>query len=225
MFTIFGSLNIFRVAGDFLHVLSIVLLFAKMSKMKSSAGISLKTQELYLLVFITRYLDIFTSFISLYNTILKLVFLATSATTVYYMRTKYKFTNEQEESTDRIRHWYLILPCFVLALFLNHEFSFLEVLWTFSIYLEVVAILPQLFMLYKGGEVENLTSHYMICLGVYRLMYIFNWVERYLTEDDYHGQWIIWISGVLQVLLYADFYYYYAKSKMRGTNMPVVLPA
>ena len=29
------------------------------------AGISLKTQELYLLVFVTRYLDLFTNFVSL----------------------------------------------------------------------------------------------------------------------------------------------------------------
>ena len=31
--------------------------------------------------------------------------------------------------------------------------------WAFSIYLEAVAILPQLFLLQKQGEVENLTSH------------------------------------------------------------------
>jgi hypothetical protein len=31
----------------------------------TGTGISLKTQELYLLVFITRYLDIFTNFVSL----------------------------------------------------------------------------------------------------------------------------------------------------------------
>jgi ER lumen protein retaining receptor len=30
-----------------------------------AAGISLKTQELYLLVFVTRYLDLFTNWVSL----------------------------------------------------------------------------------------------------------------------------------------------------------------
>ena len=32
----------------------------------ASAGISLKTQEMYALVFVTRYLDLFTNFVSLY---------------------------------------------------------------------------------------------------------------------------------------------------------------
>jgi hypothetical protein len=47
-------------------------------------------------------------------------------------------------------------PTAVLALVLNHEFAFMEILWTFSIYLESVAILPQLFMVQKTGSLfEN----------------------------------------------------------------------
>ena len=38
---------------------------------------------------------------------------------------------------------FLLGPCALLALVLNHEFSTMEILWTFSIYLESVAILPQ----------------------------------------------------------------------------------
>ena len=43
----------------------------------------------------------------------------------------------------------LLIPVAALALSFNYEFSVMEVLWTFSIYLEAVAILPQLFMVYK----------------------------------------------------------------------------
>ena len=57
--------------------------------------------------------------------------------------------------------------------------------WAFSIYLEAVAILPQLFLLQKQGEVENLTSHYVAALGAYRALYLLNWVYRYFTEEDY----------------------------------------
>ncbi|KAK1685623.1 hypothetical protein QYE76_046471 [Lolium multiflorum] len=35
------------------------------------AGVSRKTQELYLAVFVARYLDLFTDYISLYNTVMK----------------------------------------------------------------------------------------------------------------------------------------------------------
>ena len=38
---------------------------------------------------------------------------------------------------------FLLGPSLLLGLLLNHEFSLMEILWTFSIYLESVAILPQ----------------------------------------------------------------------------------
>ena len=37
------------------------------------------SQELYLIVFLARYLDLFTSFHSLYNTCMKLIFIGASA--------------------------------------------------------------------------------------------------------------------------------------------------
>ena len=54
----------------------------------------------------------------------------------------------------------------------------IEILWAFSIYLEAVAILPQLFMLQRTGEADSITSHYLFALGLYRGMYIPNWIYR-----------------------------------------------
>jgi ER lumen protein retaining receptor len=81
------------------------------------------------------------------------------------------------------------------------------VLWAFSIYLESIAILPQLFMVSKTGEAENITSHYLFALGLYRAMYLINWVYRYY--DDGHFDTIAVVAGVVQTLLYADFFYLY----------------
>ena len=54
-------------------------------------------------------------------------------------------------------------------------------MWTFSIYLEAVAILPQLFMVSKTGEAESITSHYLFALGSYRALYIINWVSKVIV--------------------------------------------
>lgn len=51
-------------------------------------------------------------------------------------------------------------------------------MWSFSIFLESVAILPQLFMLQRTGEAETITTHYLAALGVYRALYIPNWIYR-----------------------------------------------
>ena len=95
--------------------------------------------------------------------------------------------------------------------------------WAFSIYLEAVAILPQLFLLQKQGEVENLTSHYVFALGAYRGLYLLNWIFRYFTEDDY-VQRIVWFAGVVQTALYCDFFYHYYQSKKGGLSRAVKLP-
>jgi len=59
--------NFFRIAGDVCHLLSFVVMFWKLHSSKSVAGISLKTQELYVIVFVARYLDLFWNFLSIYN--------------------------------------------------------------------------------------------------------------------------------------------------------------
>jgi len=41
--------------------------------------------------------------------------------------------------------------------------------------LEAIAIIPQLDMVRKNNEVENITGHFMASLGFYRVFYIFNW--------------------------------------------------
>ena len=43
--------------------------------------------------------------------------------------------------------------------------SFLQILWTFSIYLEALAILPQLVMLWRTQNIDNLTGNYVFLLG------------------------------------------------------------
>jgi ER lumen protein retaining receptor len=42
---------------------------------------------------------------------------------------------------------------------------FSQVLWTFSIYLEAVAILPQLVLLQRTQNIDNLTGNYVFLLG------------------------------------------------------------
>ena len=59
--------NFFRIAGDVCHLLSFVVMFWKLNSSQSVAGISLKTQELYVIVFVARYLDLFWNFLSIYN--------------------------------------------------------------------------------------------------------------------------------------------------------------
>jgi len=221
-------MNPFRLLGDFSHLLSFLVMFWKLYSSKSVAGISLKTQEIYVIVFLARYLDLFWNNLSLYNSIMKVIFILFSIAIVYVIRygTPHKDTYDKED--DGFPHYYLVVPAALLGICVNQDmWSFgsywaFEMLWAFSIYLEAVAILPQLFMLQKQGGAENLTSHYILLLGMYRLFYLLNWIYRKMTEDDYM-QLIVWLSGIVQTALYLDFFYTYINAKRERIDAPIEL--
>lgn len=54
-------------------------------------GISFKTQALYVTVFVARYLDLFTTWVSLYNFIMKLFFISTSIYILYLMKVRFRY--------------------------------------------------------------------------------------------------------------------------------------
>uniref|UniRef100_A0A674CH88 ER lumen protein-retaining receptor n=2 Tax=Salmo trutta TaxID=8032 RepID=A0A674CH88_SALTR len=209
-----NTMNIFRLAGDVSHLVAIVILFMKIWRSKSCAGISGKSQVLFALVFTTRYLDLFTSVISIYNTVMKVVFLALAYATVYLIYMRFRSTFDSESDSFRVE--FLLVPVAGLSFLENYAFAPLEILWTFSIYLESVAILPQLFMITKTGEAESITTHYLFFLGLYRALYLANWVWRYHTEGFFDQ--IAVVSGVVQTIFYCDFFYLYVTRVLRGSG-------
>lgn len=220
------TFNVFRLSADFLHLASIVVLLLKIEAQKSCRGISLRTQFLYVVVFVSRYLDLFWNFNSLYNSIMKIIFISTSVAIVYLMKFRQPYAKTYDAQRDTFRIEFLLVPCFVLALVWNEAFTIVEILWAFSIFLEAVSILPQLVVVYRAakeqtGRVENLTANYVFCLGGYRALYLANWAYRLATEDGYRD-WIPWVAGLIQTALYIDFFYYYAKSRWSG--QPMALP-
>ena len=60
------------------------------SILPSYAGISFKTQALYVTVFVSRYLDLFTNWVSLYNLIMKIFFIGSSVYILYLMKVRFR---------------------------------------------------------------------------------------------------------------------------------------
>ncbi|KAH7117926.1 er lumen protein-like protein retaining receptor [Dendryphion nanum] len=216
--------NIFRILGDLSHLLSILILLQKMKSSSSASGISFKSQFLYLIVYITRYIDLFSTFYQgkhLYNTVFKIIFISTSAYTVYLMLNDYKPTHDPNLDTFKVQ--YLLGASAVMAILFTKDYTFTEVLWTFSLWLESVAILPQLFMLQRTGEAETITTHYLFALGAYRALYIPNWIYRSLFDVKKFWEPNSVIAGLIQTILYSDFFYIYYTKIIQGKkfNLPV----
>ena len=84
-------MNIFRFFGDLSHLASIFILLHKIQTTRSCRGISFKTQVLYLVVFLTRYVDLVTEDrVSVYNTLMKLFFIGSTGYTLYLMRLRFR---------------------------------------------------------------------------------------------------------------------------------------
>ncbi|KAI7878559.1 ER lumen protein retaining receptor [Lichtheimia hyalospora FSU 10163] len=208
-------MNVFRLLADLMHLASIVILLLKIQNSKSCVGISFKTQMLYTIVFMTRYLDLTFHFISVYNTCMKIFFIASSVYILYLMRVKYKAS--YDPGLDTFRFEYLLGVAMILGVAFSYNFTPVEVLWSFSIWLESVAIMPQLYMLQQTGEAETITTHYLFALGAYRALYLVNWVYRYVMEG--HTDWIAWVAGLIQTALYSDFFYLYYTKVLHGKKL------
>jgi ER lumen protein retaining receptor len=124
------------------------------------------------------------------------------------MLNDYKPTHDP--NLDTFRASYLLGGSAVLAVMFPYKYMPTEILWAFSIWLECVAVLPQLFLLQRTGEAETITTHYLFALGIYRALYIPNWIYRYFTEGYFDK--IAVLAGVVQTVLYSDFFWvYYTK--------------
>ena len=214
------GMNIFRVLGDVSHYTAIITIFGKIISSKSCKGISGKSQILNLLVFITRYNDIFFNFISWYNTSIKIFFIISSLTNIYLVFVRYKGTISSEMDNFRIE--WLIGIATIMSLIINHELAMFEVLWTFSgkyfaypnkkchvyvsVYLESVAILPQLTVTNQGkaSDIDSVILFYLSALTSHKLLYIVNWIYRYHNEGFYDI--ISMAAGIIQAAIYVNFF-------------------
>lgn len=211
-------MNTIRLAGDMCHVMSILVLLLRLRISKNAIGVSIKTQELYLIVFVTRYLDLFTTYYSLYNSFMKILYISATAYIIYMVKGTERFKSTYDKAHDSFLHYqFAVAPCVIFAVITNviMGFNIMEVslnsmsgkgfgdslevvkfyqtvlsqlfnfqnscphqlLWTFSIYLEAAAIVPQLIVLQRYREVENLTGEIYFILLV---------LSTLTTSDDRH---------------------------------------
>jgi hypothetical protein len=93
---------------------------------------------------------------------------------------KFKFSETYEDIYDPIPWYYLAGPCFLIAACIHptlNMFWLTDTAWAFSMYLEGVAVLPQLkFFKAKNSEIERFTSHFVAFQGISKLFGVIFWL-------------------------------------------------
>lgn len=181
------------------------------------------TQILYIAVFLTRYLDLFwvPPSASWWNFILKNFYIWSSIYIIVLMTRVFARTREREKAWK----WgaYAAGASLVAAPLVSLVFNgwkrstFIEVLWTFSIILESVCVIPQLLLLRQTTVPTVIDSFYLVTLGSYRAFYLLNWIYRAFTPSKPDA--ISVIFGIIQTAFYVDFAWVYwtrQRVKLRG---------
>jgi len=215
------------------QTLGFFLLVHKMKSYKSAAGVSSKTLQMYILQLLFRlnstlvkngYLPVDSTGDWAYQacdiTSLLLVFQA-----LFYVHKRYKDT--YQEKHDSLPIWNAVLPLLFLATILhgdlNHNWYF-DTVWTFSMYLDTIAMMPQLWMLvHKGGAVEALTSHYVALIFFSRFLTFSFWYTGFPELAPEEGGfnkmgWLLCGCHFLQIALSGDFMYHYFRWSSCGTK-------
>ncbi|XP_058807830.1 ER lumen protein-retaining receptor-like [Phymastichus coffea] len=189
--------------GSYLHLLAMIALLVKIWATQDCTGISIKSQFLYAVVFTTRYLDVFTTFISRENTFFKIIYILLTYVTLFSMT--FLFWKTYEKKYDIARLEILMIPCIVIALLVNYEFSYLEILWTFSIYLEAVAMVPQFHFVHRSKRIHKHIICYIAAICIYKALYIAHWAYQYFYQSHHYDKLSL-SAGMVQLVLYCDFF-------------------
>ena len=151
------------------HLANVLCTVYSCRETKSVVGVSIKSFELYVLAFGLQLLitnDYITAFIELLS-IISIFYLIN----LVYNEDPYKSAFLAHEClNDSFPHWkYIVLPSLILALCTNlveENFTLsqeessdskrvTETLRIFSLYIESVALVPQIVLLYRFKEIEN----------------------------------------------------------------------
>ncbi|KAJ8682705.1 hypothetical protein QAD02_018497 [Eretmocerus hayati] len=196
------AMDVAQIFGDYIHLLGMVVLLAKIWLTKTCAGISGKTQLLYAIVFTTRYMDTAVRHNSLYSIVMRIVYISITYCLVLSVYVIFRKTYDRKHDAFRIE--LLLVPCALFAPFTSSSFESWIVLKTFSEQLEALAILPQVYLVSKGKQIDSIVVSYVACLGLHRGFYLSHHIFAYIRMGELDKMAIA--SGLVQLVFVCDLF-------------------
>jgi len=240
------DLSIVQLLSSFCMLMAFVLLSIKVESQNSAAGVSSRMLEMWLLTLFTRlsstlikrgYLpedksgEIMYQFldVSIFFMLMRLV---------YTLQRQHRQTYQEKDDLHSI--FWTIPPCILLGMCFHANLNrspLFDTIWTTAQFMETFCMVPQLYMIAKvGGKVETYTSQFVVLMFISRIFAWIFWYTGYpelatgYVEDDngvvsygdfnYQG-YLIMIGTTAQVLISADFMYYYGKAVASGRAVMV----
>lgn len=232
--------SIVQLLSSFCMLWAFLLLTIKVTSQNSAAGVSSRMLEMWLLTLFIRlsstmikrgYLPEDKSGDYLYQLTDVAIFFVILRLT-YMIQRQYRQTYQEADDLHGIS-WTVPASVMLGMCFhphLNRSFLF-DTIWTTAQVLETFCMVPQLYMVSKqGGKVETYTAQFVVLMFVSRVFAWLFWYTGYpelaegyvegVSPGNFNwGGYLIMIGSTAQVLLSADFIYYYLRAACRGQAM------
>ena len=240
-----GDYSFILVLSSTIQMFSFILMLYKVYTFQSCSGLSLSSLTCYLIILGSRLSStmVYNGYLPAdktgdwYYQLTEIVSLICCASLVYMISSSHKDTADTNK--DIVNYMYLAIPALLTSLLIHPSLNrnFLtDILWAFSMYLEAVAIFPQLHLFKtKSGMIEEYTSHYVALQGLSRLFSLVFWYDTFTELNEYSTEglslmqnytgYFVMLSQIIQLLLMIEYYYYYFKSvwKQESINMNDIL--
>jgi len=111
---------------------------------------------------------------------------------------------------------FVTVPASFLVAFFFHPGSrwfTVQILVSFSMYLESVALLPQLYLMRRMIDIEPLTSLYVILLIISRIIRMLFWLNLFWQGEHFVG---LFLADALHSALSVDYLYLWVKKLRNG---------
>jgi len=149
------------------------------------------------------------------------------AMVAYLMRcifVTHRATYQEQHDSLPVKLQNLVMGCFILAVVIHPNLdrrTLFDILWTTGCYLETLSMVPQLWMLSKIGEVEALTSHFVVLSVLARVPSLIFWYRGFAELRPADGGfnfpgWAVMGAHVMQLLLSCDFIFLYVRNFRRS---------
>lgn len=212
----------------------LLLLVYKVRVTKTVMGLSRQSLQMYVLFFVFRlssslfkngYIPVDRSGDWVYQT-MDIMSLMMCLQLLYCIMVTHK--SSYQEQLDTVEMWRAIPACVLLAIFVHGDLNdspVFDIIWTVSLNLDTVALIPQLWMVYKAADqADALTPHYVAAIVVSRLFAFWFWFYGFSEIAPTRGGfntagWLIIGSHTFQMLVASDFMLQYFRKACLFTNV------
>eukprot|EP01067_Filipodium_phascolosomae_P006983 Filipodium_phascolosomae@DN539_c0_g1_i1.p1 len=153
---------------------------------------------------------------------------------IVYNQQRPSATDTQSKESAQLRIFTIVslimAACFHLTL---NKFLLTDMAWAFALYLETVAVLPQLILFFREKKVEPAITHFMFAQACAKLMAFTFWMTIYDQLNpfgfsfvpglaQYVGYFVV-VMQVVQLLVMGDFVVAYLRAICMGIPLDQIL--